>query len=219
MKKVRLSLALAALAAFGPAYLVSPAFRAEVGQAAGILWRQDVAGLRDYILSFGAWAPVVSVLLMVLQAVAAPLPAFPITFANGLAFGAVRGGLLSLFGATLAAVISFYLARVFLVGKAGLETADEWFERWGGVRRPCRPARSHHILRCDLLRRRPHQDALFGFLSATVLGAALATFVYSFLGEREPQYANVLLVGFGAVTPAGVVAALIRRRRAKRAAP
>jgi uncharacterized membrane protein YdjX (TVP38/TMEM64 family) len=39
---------------------------------------------------------------MVLQAVAAPLPAFVITFANGLAFGAFWGGLLSVFGATVA---------------------------------------------------------------------------------------------------------------------
>lgn len=112
-----------------------PAFRAEAGQAAGILWRRDVASLRDYILSYGVWAPVVSVGLMILQAVAAPLPAFLITFANGLAFGAVWGGLLSLFGATAAAVISFYLARAFgrapieaLVGKPG------WSPRTSGLR-------------------------------------------------------------------------------------
>jgi len=37
VKKVRLALMLAALAAFGLAYLVSPTLRAEVGQAAGIL--------------------------------------------------------------------------------------------------------------------------------------------------------------------------------------
>lgn len=48
----------------------------EVDRAAALLGRRDVSGLRDYILSIGLWAPVVSALLMVLQALVAPLPAF-----------------------------------------------------------------------------------------------------------------------------------------------
>ena len=94
-----------------------------------------MAAVRDYILSFGAWAPVVSGLLMILQALAAPLPAFLITFANGLAFGVLWGGLLSLVSASAAAV-AFGISRALgrgpveaLVGKAGLESADRWFER------------------------------------------------------------------------------------------
>lgn len=220
MKKARILLALAALAAFGLLYLVSPTFRAEVDRAAGILWRQDIAGLRDYILSFGAWAPVVSVSLMVLQAVAAPLPAFLITFANGLAFGAFWGGLLSLFGATVAAVISFYLARTFgrspveaLVGKVGLESADRWFEWWGVW--AVLVARLVPILSFDAISFAAGltKMRLPGFLAATVVGAAPATFVYSFLGEQAPQYINVLLIAFGTVVAAGVVAAIVRRRR------
>jgi uncharacterized membrane protein YdjX (TVP38/TMEM64 family) len=100
-----------------------------------------VATLRDYILSFGAWAPVVSALMMILQALAAPLPAFLRMFANGLAFGAFWGGLLGLASASLAAAISFWLARPLergpvktLVGKTGLESADRWFARRGTSR-------------------------------------------------------------------------------------
>ncbi len=52
-----------------------------------------------------------------------------------------------------------------------------------------------------------------GFLAATVVGAAPATFVYSYLGERAPQYVNVLLAVFGVVIAAGIVAALVRHRR------
>jgi len=85
--RIRLALTLAILAAFGLAYLFSAAFRSEVDRAATLLGRGDVSGLRDYILSFGLWAPVVSASLMVLQALVAPLPAFVLTFANGLAFG------------------------------------------------------------------------------------------------------------------------------------
>ena len=46
------------------------------------LVKLDMEGLKEYILSFGILGPVVSFLLMILQSVAAPLPAFVITFAN-----------------------------------------------------------------------------------------------------------------------------------------
>jgi uncharacterized membrane protein YdjX (TVP38/TMEM64 family) len=168
------------------------------------------------------WAPVVSVGLMILQAVAAPLPAFLITFANGLAFGAFWGGLLSLFGASVAAVISFYLARAFgrtpveaLVGKTGLESADRWFERWGAC--AVFVARLVPVVSFDVISFAAGLTRMnfWGFLAATVFGAAPATFVYSFLGEQAPRYVNVLLIVFGVVIAAGVIAAIVRRRRAK----
>ena len=56
------------------------------------LTKLDLEGLKKYILSFGMWAPVISFLLMILQSVAAPLPAFIITFANAALFGWVNGG-------------------------------------------------------------------------------------------------------------------------------
>ncbi len=48
---------LASAVAFVLAYLLSSGFRSEVNRAASILGRGDIAALRDYILSFGAWAP------------------------------------------------------------------------------------------------------------------------------------------------------------------
>lgn len=59
----------------------------------------------------------------------------------------------------------------------------------------------------------------WGFLAATVVGAAPATFVYSYLGERAPQYVQVLLIAFGVVTAGAVVAAIIRRRRRGKLVP
>ena len=138
VRRVRFALALAALAAFGLAYLLSAGFRSEVDRAAMLLSQGDISGLRDYILSFGVWAPFVSALLMVLQALMLPLPAFVITFANGLAFGTFWGGMLSLFSASLAAALSFGISRALgrgvvgaLVGGTSLESADRWFLRWG----------------------------------------------------------------------------------------
>ena len=127
-----------AAAVFGLLYLLSAEFRSETNRALGILGRGDIAGLRDYIVSFGLWAPVASCFLMVLQALVAPVPSFLITFANGLAFGVFWGWMLSLFGHVLAAAVCFGISRALgrvpvevLVGKTGLESADRWFARWG----------------------------------------------------------------------------------------
>src|SRR4028119_1628068 len=132
----RFCLLLAAAAAFGLLYLLADEFRAETNRALGILGRGDVAGLRDYIVSFGLWAPVASCFLMVLQALAAPVPSFLITFANGLAFGVFWGWMLSLFGHVLAAAVCFGVSRALgrmpveaLVGRTGLQSGGR---RLGG---------------------------------------------------------------------------------------
>src|SRR5215208_2194031 len=135
---LRVLLLATAAAVFGLLYLLSAEFRSETNRALGILGRGDIAGLRDYIVSFGLWAPVASCFLMVLQALVAPVPSFLITFANGLAFGVFWGWMLSLFGHVLAAAVCFGISRALgrvpvevLVGKTGLESADRWFARWG----------------------------------------------------------------------------------------
>ncbi len=111
---LRLALTLGPGIVLGLAYLLSATFRSEVNRAAGILGQGDVAGRRDYILSFGVWAPVVSALLMILQALAAPLPGFLLAFANGLAFGAFWGGMLSFVSAALAGSVRIEPTKVNL---------------------------------------------------------------------------------------------------------
>lgn len=223
---VRFALAVATLVAFALAYLLSAGFRSEVEQAAGILGRGDVAGLRDYILSYGAWAPVVSTLLMVLQALAAPLPAFLLSFANGLAFGTFWGGMLSLAGATLAAAISFWLARALgrmpveaLIGNTSLESADRWFLRWGAY--AVLVARLVPVVSFDVISFAAGLTRMrfWSFIVTTAIGMTPATFVYSYLGGHAPQYVNVLLIVFGIVIAGAVVAAVIRRRRRGKPVP
>jgi uncharacterized membrane protein YdjX (TVP38/TMEM64 family) len=225
VERVRLAVVLGAGAAFALVYGLSPEFRSEVDRAAAILGRGDVAALRDYILSFEVWAPVVSGLLMILQALVAPLPAFLITFANGLAFGDLWGGLLSLVSAS-AAAIAFGISRAIgrgpveaLVGKAGLESADRWFERWGHY--AVLAARLVPIVSFDVVSFAAGLTRMgfWRFLVATTLGAAPATFVYAYLGGRAPQYVQVLLVAFEVVIAGAVVAAIVRRGRWDEPAP
>jgi len=217
---VRFALGLTVLAAFGLAYLFSEGFRREVDLALEILGRGDVAGLRDYILSFGAWAPIVSALLMVLQALVAPLPAFLLSFANGLAFGVFWGGMLSLASASLAAAVIFSIARFLgrgpaeaIVGRAHLGAADRWFLRWGAY--AVLFARLVPVVSFDVVSYAAGLTSMrfWRFMIATIIGMAPATFIYSFFGERAPQYVQVLLAVFGIVIAIVLVAALLRRRR------
>ena len=223
MRRLRLWALLIVASSFGLSYLLVDGFREETNRALGILGRGDVAGLRDYIVSFGLWAPVVSCLLMVLQALVAPVPSFLITFANGLAFGVFWGWMLSLFGHVLAAVVCFGVSRALgrgpvevLVGRAGLESADRWFERWGtyavfagrllpGV------AFDAISYAAGLTRMR-----FGGFTLATTLGILPQTFLYSYLGRRAPEYVGLFLFTSGLVIAGVVVFALVRRRKERR---
>ena len=72
---------------------------------------QSIETARAYIAGYGALAPVVSAILMIFQSVIAPLPAFLITFANGLLFGVWWGAALSWSSAMLGAALCFYIAR------------------------------------------------------------------------------------------------------------
>lgn len=208
---------------FGLLYFLWGGFRVEVNAAAGILSRGDIEGLRDYILSFGVFAPIASLFLMVFQAIAAPLPSFLITFANGLAFGVFWGWMLSLAGHVLAAAVCFGISRALgrapveiLVGKAGLESADRWFERWGMYAvftGRLIPGISFDIVSyaAGLTKMR-----FQGFVIATTLGVMPQTFLYSFLGRQAPEYVGLFFVTT-AIVAVGFVGYVVylRRRRSR----
>jgi uncharacterized membrane protein YdjX (TVP38/TMEM64 family) len=223
VRLVRLVALLAAAVLFGLIYLFSSGFRSEVHRALGILGRGDIAGLRDYILSFGFLAPVASCFLMVLQALVAPVPSFLITFANGLAFGVFWGWMLSLFGHVLAAAVCFGISRSLgrvpvevLVGKTGLQSADRWFARWGMYAvffARLVPGIGFDVISyaAGLTRMR-----FRNFLFATALGIFPQTLLYSFLGRQAPEYVALFLMTSGLVVAGVVVVAVQRRRTARR---
>jgi len=220
---LRLVLLLFVATVFAVLYLLSGGFRSEVNQALGLLGRGDIAGLRDYILSFGFWAPIASCFLMVLQALVAPVPSFLITFANGLAFGVFWGWMLSLFGHVLAAAVCFCISRSracvpveVLVGRTGLESADRWFARWGMYAvfaGRLIPGVAFDVISyaAGLTRMR-----FRNFLIATALGIFPQTLLYSYLGRQAPEYVALFLVTSALVVAGVVVAAVVRYRRERR---
>jgi uncharacterized membrane protein YdjX (TVP38/TMEM64 family) len=220
---LRLLLLASAVAVFGLLYLLSDGFRSETNQAIGILSHGDIAGLRDYIVSFGLWAPVASCFLMVLQALVAPVPSFLITFANGLAFGVFWGWMLSVFGHVLAASVCFGISRALgrvpvevLVGKTGLESADRWFARWGVY-----AVFAGRLLPGVAFDAISYAAGLTNmrfsnFLVATTLGIVPQTFLYSYLGRQAPEYVGLFLVTTGAFLLAVIVVAAVRYSRERR---
>jgi uncharacterized membrane protein YdjX (TVP38/TMEM64 family) len=220
---IRLLVLLIAALLFGLLYILSPGFRSELHRGLSLLGRGDIAGLRDYILSFGILAPVASCFLMVLQALVAPVPSFLITFANGLAFGVFWGWMLSLFGHVLAAAVCFGISRSLgrvpvevLVGKTGLQSADRWFATWGiyavFVARLV-PGIAFDVISyaAGLTRMR-----FRNFLIATTLGIFPQTFLYSYLGRQAPEYVGLFLVTSGLVIAGFVAVTILRYRRERR---
>jgi len=76
--------------------------------------------------------------MMIIQALAIPIPSEFVLIAGGLAFGVVFGWLVGALGSIVAAVLSFYISRkggrslaIRFVGEKGIKFADNWFSRWG----------------------------------------------------------------------------------------
>jgi len=197
-RKPQTILALGVAAALALLFLFSPAFRAEVQRAFALLARADIEQLKEYLLGFGAWAPIVSGSLMVLQSLFVPLPAMVITLANGLLFGTIGGALLSWSSAMVGAVVCYYISRLFgrpmvekLVGGRSLDMADRFFQRYG--KHAILIARLLPVISFDVVSYAAGLTTIgpWEFLLATGIGQMPATLVYSFLGQNMPKAARL----------------------------
>jgi len=229
-------LTIATIALAATAYLAVPAVRSSVGSAAAILLTTDtqraVEGFRDYLRRFGALAPVISAALMVLQSVVAPLPAFVITFANGLLFGWLWGAALSWASALLGAATCFGIARALgrpaveklVGGSKALEVSDLFFRRYG--RRAVLISRLLPFVSFDVVSYGAGltPTPLVPFLVATGIGQLPATLLYSYLGQNLAGSVRVLFWVFSVTLAVAVLAwtigpVFLRRLKAGRAGP
>lgn len=166
------------------------------------LVKLDMEGLKEYILSFGIWGPVVSFLLMILQSVAAPLPAFVITFANAALFGWVYGAILSWSSAMAGAAICFYLAKFLgrntvenLTSKFALDEVDKFFVKYG--KHTILIARLLPFMSFDLVSYAAGLTSMSfaSFFIATGIGQLPATIVYSYVGDMLTGGAKLMMTG------------------------
>ena len=177
------------------AWVALPPLREALGHFLELLAQTEpgsiVRALRDYLLGFGLWAPVVSAALMILQCVIAPIPGVIVTLANGMLFGWAWGGALSWASAMVGAAICFWIAQALgrpvverLVGGGRiLVVADRFFDRYG--HRAVLVSRLLPFISFDVISYGAGLTSmrLLPFLVATGIGQIPATVVYSMLGE------------------------------------
>lgn len=188
-KRVAQIIILVLIVAAVVSYLFIPSVKSKMNGIFTLFSSMSVENIMGYIRSFGIYAVLVSFLLMVFQSVAAPLPAFLITFANAALWGWWRGALLSWSSAMVGALICFYIARICgrdvvekLTTKFAMDSVDVFFERYG----------KHTILICRLLPFVSFDFVSYAagltamgvvpFLVATGIGQLPATIVYSYVG-------------------------------------
>ncbi|GIM31660.1 TVP38/TMEM64 family protein [Paraclostridium bifermentans] len=178
----------------------------------------NLESLKQYILSFGIWAPIISFILMILQSVAAPLPAFLITFANAALFGWVKGALLSWTSAMAGAALCFYIARFLgrdtvekLTSKFAIDSVDEFFNKYG----------KHTILITRLL---PFMSfdlvsyaagltsmSFVSFFIATGIGQIPATIIYSYVGDMLTGGAKLMMMGILTLSAISVLLYVLKK--------
>ena len=96
--------------------------------------------VKDFILQFGIWGPIIFILIYALRAVVLVIPVGVMSLAGGLAYGKWVGTVYILIGATLGACLSFALARSLgrkfieqfrWLHKGRIKTFDESSEKYG----------------------------------------------------------------------------------------
>lgn len=180
---------------------------------------RDPQVMREYIAGYGLFAPLISAMLMIFQSVAAPLPAFLITFANGLLFGVWWGTVLSWSSAMLGAALCFSIARYFgrpvvvkLVSESALAASDRFLERYG--KHAVLVARLVPIISFDVISYGAGLTGIrfLGFWIATGIGQLPATILYSYLGGEATGTIKILFWAFGVIIAISIVTFLIKRR-------
>ncbi len=162
----------------------------------------DFEVVKAFVASYGIYAAIVSFLLMVLQSIVAPLPAFLITFANANLFGWWKGAILSWSSAMVGAGLCFYIARILgrdvvekLTSKSGLKTIDDFFEKHGKM--SILIARLLPFISFDIVSYAAGLTSMsfLSFFIATGIGQLPATIVYSIVGGMLTGGARIMVTG------------------------
>lgn len=160
----------------------------------------DFTVVREFVESYGAYAAAVSFALMILQSVAAPLPAFLVTFANANLFGWWQGAILSWSSAMAGAAVCFFIARILgrdvverLTSRAGLKQIDSFFEKHG--RMSILIARLLPFISFDIVSYGAGLTSMsfWSFFIATGIGQLPATIIYSYVGGMLTGGAQTLV--------------------------
>jgi uncharacterized membrane protein YdjX (TVP38/TMEM64 family) len=178
----------------------------------------NVEAIKEYILSFGVWAPVISGVLMILQSVVAPLPAFIITFANAGLFGWVNGAILSWSSAMVGAILCFFIARLLgrdivekLTSKFALKSIDDFFKKHGKY--AILIARLLPFISFDIVSYAAGLTSMsfWSFFVATGIGQLPATIIYSYVGGMLAGGAKMMVFGLLTLFAISILMVLLKK--------
>lgn len=199
-------------------YLFVPPVNSFINHGLEVLSKVDVQAVKEYILGFGIWAPIVSFMLMILQSVVAPLPAFIITFANAGLFGWIPGAILSWSSAMAGAALCFFIAKFFgrntvekLTSKAALDGVDQFFGKYGKY--AILIARLLPFISFDIVSYGAGLTSMsfWAFFVATGIGQLPATIVYSYIGGMLTGTAKTFVTGLLILFSVSTLIMLLRK--------
>jgi len=184
-------------------FLLNPEAREQAGTAWDLLWQGEPEPLRDWLLSFGVWAPVISAVLQVATSIFPPGPSFILGIVNAMIFGLVPGALLTFGTALAAAAICFGIAR--LVGRPGVVhlVSEERLERVDGF------MQRHGILAVFLTRLIPFINPDVVSYAAGVTGMRWFPFLLGVGAGSVPAVLFYSVVGATAVEASGWVIGMV----------
>ena len=211
-------LILAVIALLIASYFIFPGYKNFIDLTLSAFASGDFKAMRDFIADYGTYAAAISFFLMIFQSVAAPLPAFVITLANANLFGWVKGAILSWSSAMAGAALCFYIARVLgrdtaerLTSKAGLESINTFFERYGT--HSILIARLLPFISFDLVSYAAGLTSMkfWPFFIATGLGQLPAAVIYSYVGGMLTGGARLLMTGLLILFALSALVVLMRK--------
>lgn len=183
-------------------YIFIPAVNSRLNSIFKMFATGDFNVVKEFVASYGHYAMAVSFILMILQSIIAPLPAFLITFANANLFGWKTGAILSWSSAMAGAAVCFYISRILgrdivekITSKTGLNQIDIFFERYG--KQSILIARLLPFISFDIVSYAAGLTSMnfLGFFIATGIGQLPATIIYSYVGGMLTGGAKLFVMG------------------------
>ena len=198
-------------------YLFVPAVNKLINDIIKMFQTGNFASMRAFIAQYGAWAMLVSSLLMIFQSLAAPLPAFFITLTNANLFGWWQGCILSFVSSMAGAALCFYIARILgrdvvekICTKGALKQIEDFFAKYG--KKCILVARLLPFISFDVVSYAAGLTAMdfWGFFIATGIGQMPACIVYSYVGGMLTGGAQLMFTGLLCLFALFILVAIIR---------
>lgn len=182
------------------AYFYIPGLQEFLSAGISYLRYRDFEGLRQFILAYGLWAPLISIALMVIQSLVPIVPGIAITITNAWIFGWQYGAFYSWVGGLLGAILDFGVARWYgrlvverFVNEKYLNMTDIFLKKYGVL--AIFITRLTPIIPFKVVSYGAGLTAmtLWKFIIATAIGQAPAIVLYSILGHNITHSIRITL--------------------------